>query len=447
MRFVLFICSFLIHNLAFALELGGVAGEVRGLDGKPAAGVRVAVAFVDQSVDGIRAPVRSSQFAAITDALGRYRVTNITPGRHFLIAGRIDQPTFYPGTKDASEAQLVTIPSGSVIEGLNFQLVQHPGVKLSSRIVADGVPIPKEIALFANAPFWFREDVAVEEDGSFTFHSLPPDSYDLSTFPDAFLWNAASVVVRNKDVTGIRIVATPLVQLNGWVEVEGGSAVPRIQLEVKGKPGKGAAGVSVDYDTGVFYMSLSVGEYRIAVRNLPKDYRVASFKYGNTDLLRSAIRVVGGVQRFTLKLAPAQPSKMRRIRGRITGVENIATSAEVTLYGNSLLIPLRAPIDDEGSFAFTHITSGTYTLEAGSERKTLIVGNADIENADVFVPARRYLTGRVVVADGGQAPRIDIAFVRDAMVTYPGSRSPGTIEGSLADGEYRIRVSGFRTEV
>lgn len=200
MRAILFACVFLVHSLAFSEDLGGVAGEIRGIDGKPAKGVRVAVAFAVEEPNGALNPARTGQHVGTTDDFGRYRLANITPDRYFLLAGRIDSPSYYPGTNNVSGARLVTIASGSTTEGLNFQLVQPPGPKLSGQIIATGVKLPRTISLFASGPFWFREEADVAQDGFFVFRSVPPGPYSLSTFPDAMLWNAAAIVVGDKDI-------------------------------------------------------------------------------------------------------------------------------------------------------------------------------------------------------------------------------------------------------
>src|SRR6185369_15937078 len=47
---------------------------------------------------------------------------SIPPGRYLITAGRVDIPTYYPGTTDRERAKVVTIASGAVITGIDFRM-------------------------------------------------------------------------------------------------------------------------------------------------------------------------------------------------------------------------------------------------------------------------------------------------------------------------------------
>src|SRR5262245_63316917 len=114
---------------------GVVSGQVRSLEGSPAIAVRVGA---------IRAPTETSRpsfgsqyyyaeppvSTTLTDDQGRYRLTNIPPGRYFIVSG----VTYYPSTVDADRAVVVTVGANATAENLDFQLQRSFGGRVSGRV-------------------------------------------------------------------------------------------------------------------------------------------------------------------------------------------------------------------------------------------------------------------------------------------------------------------------
>jgi formylglycine-generating enzyme required for sulfatase activity len=115
-------------TLQVSAQNGTITGQVIGLDGKPASGLRVAVALADR--DG---RVSSDQLISITktDESGHYRLNEVAPGRYGILAGPVTSPTYYPGTLDVAGAKIVAIGQGSRTAGLDFALVPPPGFKVT----------------------------------------------------------------------------------------------------------------------------------------------------------------------------------------------------------------------------------------------------------------------------------------------------------------------------
>jgi hypothetical protein len=55
-----------------------------------------------------------------TDATGRYRLQNVPPGRYYITAGRVDLPTYYPGTLDVKQGTAISITSAAAISDIDF---------------------------------------------------------------------------------------------------------------------------------------------------------------------------------------------------------------------------------------------------------------------------------------------------------------------------------------
>jgi len=229
-RTILLFGFLLIHTVGFSEVRAIIAGQIRGVNGKPVPGVRVAAAEVRNGPDGV-APSPVPSYFGTTDAAGRYQLTDVEPGRYFLLAGRVDTPSYYPGTRDYSAARIITATTKSVSEG-DFQLVEHPGATVSGRIDFDWGEESRRIALVRSSPVFLRQEAVVESDGSFVFRGIPPGSYSLDV-TSGHLWNRNPIVVKEKNLTGIHRVANRIGALWGTVDVEGADGSPPVPLEIR----------------------------------------------------------------------------------------------------------------------------------------------------------------------------------------------------------------------
>ena len=100
---------------------GTVTGVLSTADARPAAGVRVAV-MVQPDNPGDVAGAAALVSIAETDDAGRFRLENVPPGRYYISAGRVEQPTFYPGTLEIASGKIVTVASGETLSGVNFSI-------------------------------------------------------------------------------------------------------------------------------------------------------------------------------------------------------------------------------------------------------------------------------------------------------------------------------------
>jgi hypothetical protein len=110
-----------VSNVPTANGASGVVEGVVRAGGKPAAGVRVGATVPPDSTSD---PFFAAALASIaeTDAEGRYRLENIPPGRYYISAGRLDLPTYYPGTPSLREATIVSVASGATLSNVNISL-------------------------------------------------------------------------------------------------------------------------------------------------------------------------------------------------------------------------------------------------------------------------------------------------------------------------------------
>jgi hypothetical protein len=99
---------------------GVIEGILRDVSGQPAEGVRV-TAMVP-AANAVRGRVGSELESIVqTDSDGRYRL-EVSPGRYYISAGKVETPTFYPGTLLVGGGTLVTVARGATVSNIDFAL-------------------------------------------------------------------------------------------------------------------------------------------------------------------------------------------------------------------------------------------------------------------------------------------------------------------------------------
>jgi hypothetical protein len=112
--------AFLISTaLAQQASTGSIAGQIRFNDGSPAVDVRVAVVDFSAAADSSEVSVIGS---TRSDSAGNYQIDVIPPGSHYVMAGILEDPVYFPGTDNRSEATLVTVLRGGALRNLDFQI-------------------------------------------------------------------------------------------------------------------------------------------------------------------------------------------------------------------------------------------------------------------------------------------------------------------------------------
>jgi hypothetical protein len=142
---------------------GAVAGTLRGNVGQPAARVRVGIMSMPEAGRGLRgAGTLVSQVE--TDDAGRFRLEQVPPGRYYIVAGRLDVPTFYPGVREIGSAKTIEVRANATVRDIDFEVLVYtyvfatppgttpplPPVSVTGRIVLKNnptAPMPPYITL------------------------------------------------------------------------------------------------------------------------------------------------------------------------------------------------------------------------------------------------------------------------------------------------------------
>ena len=89
---------------------------------------------------------------ARTDVAGWYRLESIPQGRYFITAGRVDVPTFYPGTLDITKGTVVQITPGTMLTGIDFK-VTEASVRSTNTVPTKQFNIPLQVTVEGGGKF------------------------------------------------------------------------------------------------------------------------------------------------------------------------------------------------------------------------------------------------------------------------------------------------------
>jgi hypothetical protein len=131
-------------------ETGVVSGTLKLTSGAPAQGIRVTATEVPKPGD----PPTGLKLLSLaaTDESGNYRLEDIPPGRYYIAAGRLELPTYYPGTINVGEGTVVVIEAGSRTSKIDFVLKDvSTGRGVAGFTIASGpglqISIPVQVSI------------------------------------------------------------------------------------------------------------------------------------------------------------------------------------------------------------------------------------------------------------------------------------------------------------
>lgn len=336
-------------------QSGTVSGILRTDSGAPAAGVRVAAMRQPESAADA---AEGTALASITetDGDGRYALENIPPGRYYISAGRIDHPTFFPGTESMSAGTIVTVAPGSTQQGVDFRLNAASAGRASSGIVTivPVLTIPLEVRVENGGR------VPVFTNGKFA---------ELRLFP----------------ATPLRgMIAPPSVPLTSPT-VDAFGPVADYRVEVANLP-EGYAIRSVFYGS----KDLTGGTLKLSAADFPASSTVGVLT-GGTFLAPSALTAVraylvpqavaGSASTLSITLTAGAAANRSPQGVRVKGKTQDAESRSVYLGGKP------GTLYTDGTFEFDGVRPGRYFLMSLDNPVRLgasvVVGNGDLEGVEM----------------------------------------------------------------
>jgi len=244
----------------------------------------------------LRTPNGSPAFAlecqTTADPEGHYSCARVSPGRYILLAipghgrgialpqGDMLSSTFYPGTSDIEEAELVNVRSNT-LNVFNFSLQQAPLFQISGRI--DGKPKSPSLTLYRlDGMRSFKLDSGKivkynQQTGTFTIdevtdgHYLITGTWQLTsaspghTNSEVAAMGSVAVPIADGDMSDVVLKPRSLTTLDGQLEVDGERPGKSCQLQLQDIEDRQKEYRTVVSAKGDFHLTnLPSGQYRIS---------------------------------------------------------------------------------------------------------------------------------------------------------------------------------------
>jgi hypothetical protein len=406
---------------ALTNQNGTITGVLRTVAGAPAVGVRVSALARPDAIQDLAA---AASFAGLgeTDSTGRYRLENIPPGRYYIVAGRADAPTYYPGTVQATEGTVVSITPGLTVSAIDFVLNagsvgrananlnipswvfpiqtrlegggkvplfaagRFPVVRLGGMeapLSGPSVTLPMPVSSTISSSFSVRVTVANLPE-TYELRSLMFGATDLKASALQLpIGNTGSVVTQAIVVTLALRPAQPVgVRVSGWI----GAASNR-SIYISGNPG-------AIFSDGTFeFPGVPPGRHTIVSLDTSGAGRPlgAGITVGDKELASVELQEVFVVPADSDRPRAPQPagnrlpgsrSAMAAIRGRIVDAETNEpfNAGKVVLNGN---YSATVSLNEDGRFEVTKLLPGRYVVEAvvfgiGTVSREVILDEVDV---------------------------------------------------------------------
>jgi hypothetical protein len=372
-----------------------ITGLLKTVDGTPAADVRVSALVAPpeavRPAEGIRAqdgiqyylappPVRT----VLTDKDGRYRITNLPPGRYLVAAGLPGQDTYYPDAVDAHGAKVLTLAADST-GSADFALVAPLAGRISGRVVPPPEPNVQENAILSGVFLTELVEAPVRPDGTFEFGRVPEGTYLVDLFPTVPGLKSVLFDVDRNDVSNLQLARPKLYTVSGRFNVARGP-LPWALFAFYTDTSYAAADIK---DDGTFTVKLHSATHFPDLGGMPSDYEMTRVRIGNRDVSKGLVVADRDISGLVVDVAA--PANLPRLRGRVTGLPaNRLSSLRVEINGPIFGV-LQAPVRGDGSFVFENITPGAYWLkipQAPQLEPIYIAVDWDGADVTVAVPPR-----------------------------------------------------------
>lgn len=288
------------------------------------------------------------------------------------------------------------------------------GVKVSGKVTRAQTEASQTQVRLMSARNGDAQYAEIAADGSFQFFNVQPGAYQLVAGPSTTMQPLA-VTVADKDINGVDLRMIQTAAVTGSIAVEGSAPRPRFQLRFApvDPASLNSAPVTTAAGGPAFTVRLPAGEYRVTASDLPAGYAVKSMASSGADLTSQILKISSGSDsvQIAIALGVSSPPPWVRVAGHVTGGGDRSPTATVQMTGASVADIISASVKpDDGSFEFQMVPPGNYTarvvpvLNGFSSPIPVAVGNKDVFDVELPVPATREVKGRVAIEGDGPLP-------------------------------------------
>lgn len=340
---------------------------------------------------------------------GEYHIDNVPAGKYYLMARcfqsipmphalvrrealssvpRLTYPSlFYPSSADLSGATRVSLPAGTELSGIDFQMTPGTGIALRGQVRPVVSGALTQITLVARngllRPFQQQGARANQTTGEFQIPLVRPGSYEIAAFAQAedHIYSArVSIEVGANAPDPIDLLLQPVLPMSGSVEIEGDQKPLLKNLRValfpldEGFFRPSLPQVEVQSD-GSFVVSASPGRWRLQVNGAPG--YVKSVTLGNQEVSPASIEIgpTPGGLKIIMSTKYSQvdatvagiPADVQQVFGMVWSAEN--GPVQQSFSANS-----------QGSTTF-NLPPGHYFACATATQLSSLVQNRDLKKA------------------------------------------------------------------
>ena len=361
--------------------LGVVAGRIVDQYGDPVR--RAIVRTEDKGTMPGTDQFYQSYSTGMTNDLGEYRIADIEPGKHYIVAeyntrdlertlgkaSRYRWPVsgglvVYPDAIDPADGQTIEVAAGATTRLGDIRLKIQPPMTISGKIklTASGksvfLNLERRVKLaLSTSPL--VQGGRSEEDGSFRMEALPGDYFLTASDPKTGkMSKPVTVLARDKNISGVELELTSSYEVRGRVVIEGPESIDLSRLMLN----FGGPMMKIDQN-GAFQANLQGNMAMVHLQGLTGAWYLREMVVGGKRMTGGPFEIQPGITDMVFNLA----SDGARISVELNGAVGELPVVYVALLPETGPLPyldsiLHANADATGKFTLQAVPPGSYRI-------------------------------------------------------------------------------------